>query len=55
MNIENIILQIVYFDNQQLPKNNINNHEMNNISKPIKEQKHENHVRKKLLREYITS
>ena len=54
-NIKNSALQKVHFDEQQLLKNNTNNHKMSSTSKPTKEQKHESFFKRKLLREYITS
>ena len=55
IDIENAVSQTVYFDEQQLPENDTDNHEMSSTPKPTKEQEHESSFRRKSLKEYITS
>lgn len=53
INIKNDRSRIVYFDKQQLPKNDFNNYKISSILKLTKELEQENCFRKKLLRKYI--
>ena len=55
IDIENANLQIIRFDKQQLPENDTNNHQISGTPKPIKESEYKNSLRRKLLREHITS
>ena len=55
IDIENTASQTVRFEEQQLSKNDTNNHEINNTPKSTKKQKHKSSFRRKSLREHITS
>ena len=55
IDIENAVSRTVRFDKQQLPKIDIDDHEMSSTPKPTKEQEHESSFKRKLLKEHITS
>ena len=55
MIIENAVSRTVRFDEQQLPENDTDNHEISSIPKLTKEQEHESSFRRKSLKEHITS
>ena len=55
IDIESAASRTVRFDEEQLPENDTDNHEMSSTTKPTKEQEHKSSLRRKLLREHITS
>lgn len=55
IDIKNAVSQTVCFAEQQLPENNINDHEMSSTLKPTKKQEYESSFRKKLLKKHIIS